>query len=146
MKRLLVIVLSSFLFACGGGGGGVETTTYVASDPAPSTDTSNDTSQDATSDTSPTAIDVPEDFDFSNFHTVALSFTVPGDLVGQIDYKIAGEWDGQVQDLYIGRGYANQQRTVDINVPTAIDSVRIEYMAFDKNSGTAQISIIEESI
>ena len=145
MKRLLVILLSSALFACGGGGGGVETTTYVASDPAPSTDTSNNTS-DTTTDTSPTAIDVPEDFDFSNFHTVALSFTVPGDLVGQIDYKIAGEWDGQVQDLYIGRGYANQQRTVDINVPTAIDSVRIEYMAFDKNSGTAQVSIIEESI
>lgn len=144
MKRLLVIVLSSFLFACGGGGG-VETTTYVASDPAPSTDTSSNTSGTST-DTSPTAIDVPEDFDFSNFHTVALSFTVPGDLVGQIDYKIAGEWDGQVQDLYIGRGYANQQRTVDINVPTAIDSVRIEYMAFDKNSGTAQVSIIEESI
>lgn len=144
MKRLLVIVLSSFLFACGGGGG-VETTTFVASDPAPSTDTSSNTSGTST-DTSPTAIDVPQDFDFSNFHTVALSFTVPGDLVGQIDYKIAGEWDGQVQDLYIGRGYANQQRTVDINVPTALDSVRIEYMAFDKNSGSAQISIIEESI
>ncbi len=145
MKRLLVIVLSSFLFACGGGGGGVETTTYVASDPAPNTDTSSNTSGTST-DTSPTAIDVPEDFDFSNFHTVALPFTVPGGLVGQIDYKIAGEWDGQVQDLYIGRGYANQQRTVDINLPTAIDSVRIEYMAFDKNTGNVQVLVEEVSI
>lgn len=136
MLRTALIILPFMLVACGGGGG-VEKTTYVAADPAPTTNTTTTTS----TDTALTSIDVPTDFDFANFHTVSISFTIPGDLVGQIDYKIAGEWDSAVQDLYIGRGYPNQQRTVDINVPTTLTSVRIEYLAFDKASGNAQFYI-----
>lgn len=139
MRRLIAVIMMSFLTACGGGGG-VEKTTYVPADPTPTTDTTNTTPPDA----SPTSLDVPENFDFSNFHTVELTFTVPGDLIGQIDFKIAGEWDGQVQDLYIGRGYASQERIVTINVPTALEAVRIEYMAFDKDSGTSEVRIEPE--
>lgn len=139
MKRIACMVLMSLLVACGGGGG-VEKTTYVPADTSPTTDTTNNTQPD----TSPTSLVVPADFDFSNFHTVELAFTVPGDLIGQIDFKIAAEWDEQVQDLYIGRGYASQQRTVKINVPTALESVRIEFMAFDKDSGTSEVRIQPE--
>jgi len=139
LKLLSAAILVSSLIACGGGG--TETTTVVTPDKTTPDTTSPDTTEPPITD-----IEVPQDFDFSNFQTLALTFTVPGDLVGQIDYKIAGSWNGQLQDLYIGRGFAGQERTVDINIPTALDSVRIEYMAFDKASGTAQVKIEEVNI
>jgi len=139
LKLLFAAILASSIIACGGGG--TETTTIVTPDK-----TTPDTTAPDTTNPSITEIEVPQDFDFSNFQTLPLTFTVPGDLVGQIDYKIAGSWNGQLQDLYIGRGFAGQERTVDINIPTALDSVRIEYMAFDKASGTAQVKIEEVNI
>jgi len=140
LKLLSAAILVSSLIACGGGG--TETTVAVA----PDTTTPDTSAPDTSTEPPITMVEVPQDFDFSNFQTLALTFTVPGDLVGQIDYKIAGSWDGQLQDLYIGRGFAGQERTVDINIPTALDSVRIEYMAFDKASGTAQVKIEEVNI
>jgi len=139
MKKCFLLLLTIIITACGGGGGGAETKQVVVADPAP-----------VASDTQPeeklTNIDVPTDFDFSNFQTVTLNFTIPGDLVGQIDYKISGFWDEKVQDLYIGRGLANTEKSIAINIPSALTSVSIEYMVYHKASKTYQVKIVEESI
>ena len=88
----------------------------------------------------------PEEFDFSNFHTVSLTFTVPSDLPGQIDLKIYGEWDNQIQDLYLGRGSAGGTKTVDINIPTALTRVYIEYLAYDLDTNQFVVRTVGESL
>ncbi len=139
MKKCFLFLMTIMLVACGGGGGGSDAKPAAVADAAP-----------VTTDTQPeeklTNIDVPKDFDFSNFQTVTLNFTIPGDLVGQIDYKISGTWDNQVQDLYIGRGLANANKSITINVPAALTSVSIEYLVYHKPSKTYQVKIVEESI
>lgn len=137
MKKIVSIALVMILPACGGGG--VDQNTYVAPDSTVSQPGTNINS-------TVTAIDVPQDFDFENFRSASLSFVIPNDLVGQVDFKIAGEWDGKVQDLYIGRGYPGQQRSVDIYIPSAIDAVRIEYLVFDKQSQAFQVAFETKAI
>ena len=133
MKKIISIAMTIALLACGGGG--VDQSTHVAPDA-----TDSPTSSTPSTDTNITAIDVPQDFGFENFKAASISFVIPGDLVGQVDFKIAAEWDGQIQDLFIGRGYPSQQRSMDINIPSAIESIRIEFLAFDKQSQTFQLA------
>lgn len=139
MKKTFFVALTMALLACGGGG--VDQSTHVAPDT-----TVSPASSTPTTDTNITAIEVPQDFGFENFRAASISFVIPGDLVGQVDFKIAAEWDGQIQDLFIGRGYPSQQRSVDINIPSAINSIRIEYLAFDKQSQTFQLATETKAI
>lgn len=136
MKHLILISLILVMAACGGGGGGTETKTVVQADPTPP---SSGNSSSGTTDNSLTSVDVPEDFDFSNFQTVSVDFIIPGDLVGQVDFKIYGQWNDEVQDLIIGRGYGGLEKSVQLNIPTTISVVTIDFIAFDKASGNYEV-------
>lgn len=95
----------------------------------------------------------PIDFDFTNFKTVPLTFTVPDDLIEadpatvQIDLKIYATWDsGQAQDLFVGRGAPGAPKTVDLNLPTAVYAVTIEYFAFDLATGNFAVRAVSVAL
>jgi hypothetical protein len=141
MKKIVILSILFGLAACGGGGG-ADTKTVVKADTAPT----NTATTTTTTDSSPTNIDVPTDFDFSNFQTVTLPFTIPNDLIGQVDYKIYGQWNNEVQDLIIGRGYGGLEKSIQINIPSTLTSVTVDYLAFDKASGNYEVRSEEISL
>ena len=84
-------------------------------------------------------IAVPDEFDFSNFHSVTLTFTVPSELYERVDIKIFGQWDGEVQDLFTVQGAPGAEKSAEVNVPTALRKVSIEYLSYDMNTGDFKI-------
>ncbi|GGF63491.1 hypothetical protein [Alteromonas lipolytica] len=138
MHKYIPLPAILLLAACGGGGSS-ETS---APAPAPAPAGNAPAAQVGGGDVAT----VPASFDFSNFVQQTVSFSVPDDLSGQVNFKLTASWDDKIQDLYLGRSQAGEQISVTVNIPSIIDLVTIEYMAYDVATDTAQVKIMEVAL
>jgi len=124
--RIILLISLILLYSCGGGG--VDTTVTVKPDPVEAPPPKTD-------------LIVPDNFDFGNFQDSTISFAIPNDLIGQIDYKISGNWNDTVQDLYIGKALPGTEKQATLNIPSTVTELTVEYMAYDKATGAYEVRV-----
>lgn len=139
MTRTIIFIAMAALSACGGGG--VDTKTVVAPDPVKATTASTATSSPQTQDPTDAVPEASADFDFSNFTSTTLQIDIPNDLIGQVNLKIVGEWDGTKQELFLGEVQPGFTETFSLNVPNGVTTLSFEYMAYDFATENYQLRI-----
>ena len=133
-KQLTANALLLLLFGCGGG-----SESNSSPPPPPASPPPAEVGGGAIAD-------VPNQFDFSNFVQHTVTFSVPDDLFGQVNFKLTATWDNKIQDLYLGRSQAGNTESVNVNIPTIIETITVEYLAYDIATDTAQVKIVEVAL